>query len=411
MTQITNNNPIDELLSGKDYDIKKSRNARWIDQKCTPDVLSIIAECILMYAKKNQNHSFKSADIWHNDDSNKLIVENFKKPSTDHEGAKNEYDKFFQQPMELMSYAGILNKEKKRGRNYYAIINLTILEYISLSPTNSLNFLVKYIKKVLDDSSIYSLFQNYFNHQTPDTFQELKQKFKEFTIANTNINGEFEPNRIFIKVMNPLAFKNNAKGTKRGFMSKDIIKWPDLIYSVDNFRDIQNKKPKNLTREEWKNIIAKKNNYINLKRLSRNAVFNYQKYIKNYKNGISELNNDIFQGNPEIHHIFPKSQYPNISHYYENLIALSPNIHTLAHNNGKYSTVNKECQLKLLICKSKCIEENSNKPISQQMCSFDNFMHVLDEGFETDLFERVKTNNFKEVNNILNERLEDIGHN
>jgi len=30
-----------------DFDIRKTKNARFIDQKVTPDVLSIVADCIL----------------------------------------------------------------------------------------------------------------------------------------------------------------------------------------------------------------------------------------------------------------------------------------------------------------------------------------------------------------------------
>ena len=38
-------------LKEYDFDIKKNNNARWIDQKCTPDVVSIIADCIIQYDK------------------------------------------------------------------------------------------------------------------------------------------------------------------------------------------------------------------------------------------------------------------------------------------------------------------------------------------------------------------------
>ena len=36
-----------KFMDHYNYDIRKSHNARWIDQKCTPDVLCIIADCIL----------------------------------------------------------------------------------------------------------------------------------------------------------------------------------------------------------------------------------------------------------------------------------------------------------------------------------------------------------------------------
>lgn len=30
-----------------DYDIRKSGNGRWIDQKCAADVVTVIADCVL----------------------------------------------------------------------------------------------------------------------------------------------------------------------------------------------------------------------------------------------------------------------------------------------------------------------------------------------------------------------------
>ena len=42
-----------DFLNKYNYDIRQSKNARWIDQKCTPDVISIIADCILEYTEYN----------------------------------------------------------------------------------------------------------------------------------------------------------------------------------------------------------------------------------------------------------------------------------------------------------------------------------------------------------------------
>ena len=42
-------NEIIEFLNNKNYDIRIHNNARWIDQKCTPDVICIVADCIINY--------------------------------------------------------------------------------------------------------------------------------------------------------------------------------------------------------------------------------------------------------------------------------------------------------------------------------------------------------------------------
>ncbi|MCM1226995.1 MAG: hypothetical protein NC320_06145 [Clostridium sp.] len=99
---------IKEFLSQKDYDVRVSHNARWIDQKCTPDVLTIISDCIVNYVMENGNDYFRSIDIWHDVYTVKNVESIFKKPNPNEARARNEYDKFFQQPMELLAYAGIL---------------------------------------------------------------------------------------------------------------------------------------------------------------------------------------------------------------------------------------------------------------------------------------------------------------
>jgi|GEM_PF-1833134 len=47
------NEQINEHLQKFNYDVRKSGNARFIDQKVTPDVLYIVANCVLEYVKDN----------------------------------------------------------------------------------------------------------------------------------------------------------------------------------------------------------------------------------------------------------------------------------------------------------------------------------------------------------------------
>src|SRR5690554_3450292 len=141
---------LNNFLKEQDYDVRKTRNARWIDQKCTPDVLTIISDCILEFLEyKEENFIFTSMDIWHNEYTVQNVSDIFKKPSPKEKSASNEYDKFFQQPMELLSYSGVLIKHKKGNRNFYSLGDKGLLEEISFSERNALKFLVKYIKKVL----------------------------------------------------------------------------------------------------------------------------------------------------------------------------------------------------------------------------------------------------------------------
>ena len=40
------NTTIQKFLDEHDYDIRKTHNGRWIDQKCTMDVVCLVSDCI-----------------------------------------------------------------------------------------------------------------------------------------------------------------------------------------------------------------------------------------------------------------------------------------------------------------------------------------------------------------------------
>ena len=77
-----------------DYDVRKTKDARQIDQKCTYDVLWIIADCILEYVDNRSNCEFTVSDIWHSNYARENIIEIFSKPDPQLK-AGNEYDKYF----------------------------------------------------------------------------------------------------------------------------------------------------------------------------------------------------------------------------------------------------------------------------------------------------------------------------
>ncbi len=60
-----------------------------------------------------------------------------------------------------------------------------------------------------------------------------------------------------------------------------------------------------------------------------------------------------------VHHIFPKSEFPQIAHYLENLIKLTATQHyTKAHPNNNTQRINKDYQLVCLLAKSDTIEKS-----------------------------------------------------
>ncbi len=208
-----------DFLNSHNYDIRISHNARWIDQKCTPDVISIISDCILEYTNYNTEVEFSVKDIWNSQYARENILAIFSKPDTSSHNAKNEYDKFFGQPIKLLAYSNILIEQRKGNKYIYKISNLDLLYYIMQRDTNALIFLILYIQKVLKDSGIYKAFEIFLQCQNKDSFIKLKDMFINFTINNTPINGKKECGRILTKILNPLAFELQKKGTKKGNIS------------------------------------------------------------------------------------------------------------------------------------------------------------------------------------------------
>lgn len=397
-------NDIVDFCNQHVYDIRQSKNGRWIDQKCAADVISVVADCIYNYGQ-NSNSVFTSRDIWHSDYTVNNVEEVFKKPGVENNAARHEYDKFFQQPMEMFANAGILKKEKRGNQNFYRIENNDILEYIALRERNALFFLKTYIEKVLQDSGIYYVFEDFFNLQTKSAYTTMKNTFSNFTINNTKINGRVECNRIFIKVLNPLAFFNRCRGTEHGRLSQNPITYDMLMYNRNNFRDLYSNKPKDVTRKDY---AATHPAVVNM------AYYRYQsskakRYLKlfndKYRNGKTEHLDTTHTNDRAIHmhHIFPEADYPEICYYLENLIALTPTQHlNYAHPNGRTYEICEQYQHLLLLSKADRIQENIEGRCGEVIYDFSNLLYVLKVGFDESNILMIADMDFASVVNAIN---------
>ena len=241
---------ISKYLNQFDLDVRKSGDARFMDQKCTPDVVCFIADCLM---NLNPQGEFTVQDVWDMQYFIKSASAIFGKPNPKKASARHEYDKFIQQPLRMLAYAHILGIEKRGNANYYTIENVNILEYIATKERNAFNFLYIYITKVLGDSNMLKPFESFKEKcqrgiVTQLDYKDLKDRYTKFIIGNTAINGEIEVYRIFTKVINVYAAENGIQGTERGFLSKDIIAFSDLMYNRKNWRDVD--KAKAITRQE-----------------------------------------------------------------------------------------------------------------------------------------------------------------
>ena len=339
-------------LNSVDFDLRKSGNARFIDQKCTPDILSSIAEAILELTENQEDLAFTVKDVWSSSFANDLMVERFQKPAVTDPGAQNEYDKIFSQPIKLLEYAQILRVEGKKSRaTAYKINNIEILRHISINDGKALNFLISYLVKVINDSGLANLFDNFFKKQSKQSFNELKDGYCDFIIKHTPINGSTEVRRIFTKIINPLAFKNKTLGTKGGRLSPMPIGYAELFYNRVNFRDIT--KPKGEPRKLFLENLGEGGSaeFYQIEKTKRQ--------IKKYHEQKSEVHRFQHENANHVHHIFMKSEFPELSDTFENLILLTPSQHlNFAHANGNTQKTSIPYQLVCLLSKLDSIEES-----------------------------------------------------
>lgn len=363
---------IDALFKRSDFDIRKTHNGRFIDQKCTPDILSSVAEAIIVFTEVNSSSNFTIRDIWESPFAEKVMTELFQKPSVKDEGAANEYDKVFSQPIVLLKSAGIISPINNRRPVKYQIDEPDILTYIALSDKKALDFLIQYLNKVMNDSGLMGLFSHFFEVPNRNTFNQLKVGFTNFLIQNTNINGEVECRRIFTKVLNPLAFSLGALGTYKGRISPAPISYQELFYNRINFRDVA--KPKGVSRGDWVKSLSETTGSS-----EKFQVDKAKRSVKRYENCRNEVNRYSHEHADHVHHIFPMCDYPELSDTFENLIVLNPTQHlSYAHPRGNTNEVSKSYQLVCILAKLNSIL--SSLDAQDGFYSLEQFMVMINTG-------------------------------
>ena len=180
---------ISNYLNSLDLDVRKKGSARFMDQKCTPDVVCAVAECILEYTSKDENLPFTKDDIWHSDYANELIKNSFTKPDLSEESVNSEYDKFFAQPMKLLAYCNVLN-EIQDGANYYTVNHREILSFISRHERNAIDFLDAYLSKVMTDSGMIKHFNEFYEKQDRTSLYNLRERLMTFYHTYTKVKNE-----------------------------------------------------------------------------------------------------------------------------------------------------------------------------------------------------------------------------
>ena len=346
---------IHKQLRSQDLDIRNS-GYRYIDQKVTPDVLAFVADCIVNLPTSVAS-SFSKNTIWHSQYFSNNLVMLFNKPDTDNETMTSEYDKFIAQPLKSLAFAGVLIESKVGRENFYSINNQEILDYIALRDRNAFNFLYLYLTAVMKRSGFMPKIQTYIDKGskhilTDDDFYRLKSSFISFMLGHTNINGKTEVCRIFPKVLNIFAVANGVCGTRRGRMTEGAYLYSDLMYNNVNFRDIR--KEKGVSRQEFEYVNRRQAEYKNYEMQKVMAA------IRKYHYPNSEVRDSFARGEAtQVHHIFPKSRYPQLISTPENLILLTAQQHnTKAHPSNRTSEVDPDYQIVCLLSKLDSVKKS-----------------------------------------------------
>lgn len=374
---------ISDFLASQNLDIRETMNLvksksispRFMDQKCTPDVLNAAADWILNLPSKKQMTGFTVKDIWTSEAFSNNVSGEFSKPDSKESSASSEYDKFIAQPLKTFAFAGILEDYKQGRTVVYKVLNSDLLKYIRQGVKEARIFLVHYLTETLKQSDIYYLFENFFDSDySKSEYLKLRNFFIRFIINQTPINGEVEVRRIFPKVLNPIAHSIGARGSEKGSVSRYPINTSALLYNQENFRD-KGKKAKNTTRQLSSPSLNQIENSLNA------AMHRHMKQIRLRHGYSSELVDSWANGQAtQVHHIFPKNMFPEIQAVPENLILLTPTQHnTKAHPRNNTSNIDFDYQIDCLIAKVRSIEISDNE--NDGFYNLSRFIQVINHGY------------------------------
>jgi hypothetical protein len=169
--------------------------------------------------------------------------------------------------------------------------------------------------------------------------------------GNTKINKTLEINRMFPKVLNVFAVKNNIPGIQKGRITKHSYYMQDLMYNITNFRD--KNKDKSISRLE-----ATKDIEYDLK-YSSNKAKACLKRIQQSSEIKDKWGGDLAT---QAHHIFLESEYPEFASYLENLILLTPDQHNIkAHPQNNNSLIDPIYQKSCILAKIATIRKSLQK--------------------------------------------------
>lgn len=153
-----------------------------------------------------------------------------------------------------------------------------------------------------------------------------------------------------------------------------------IFYNRKNWRDLN--KDKSITRQEAET------EEVDATQQETYSAYYVQKAIALVRKIHIESEVKDQWGNGEatqVHHIFSKAEFPEIAHYIENLILLTPTQHnTKAHPSNKTQQINKDYQLTCLLAKADSIDKSLRKS-GDKYYRKESFIYVIKVGLSQDM--------------------------
>lgn len=356
-------------------------DVRWLDQKVTFDNLYLIARTVDISVPDTTTW-FHWEDLARSGSLQQTVTREYGKPKLESLDAKNEYDKFIGQPLNMLAYAGVLETQKKR-RRLYRILDPELLRKISASENSARAFLIVYIQSVLKSFGWWHHMERYLaSEQSQQDMKDLKRSFLVLLQETMGIGTrgtktpEIEVNRIFPKMLNPICFDLGARGVEQGHVMKTIPSKFDLIYNRPNFRDKVSGKVKSETRKT--HAVRIELEAKNLPAPSRPSSVAAK--VQKYQGYISEADPSNRTKAVHVHHIFPKAEYPELADQPENMIVLTPGQHySEAHVDGNTREIDPVNQKVYLFSKLQSVKSSVEK--EDGMYSYAGIARVLEIGY------------------------------
>lgn len=363
------------------FDSSGANGARWYDQKVTYENLAAVASAVNALANLRSITEFSRFDLESVASLNQTVVKEYGKPALSSKNAKNEYDKFISQNLNVLAFAGVLSSSSGRTRKYY-INQAETLADLAGNETECRKFLIEYLHWVLKNFGWWREFEKYtLSECSNDDLVALKSSFTTLLINTMGLGSRgasdpgIEAGRIFQKVLNLLAFQYDVPGVARGRVMAAPPSKFDLTYNRPNWRDQATSKPKNLTRKEYD---QQREAAIGMQD-SSNIKTAAMRKVRTYHKNVSEVLDSTGVKATHVHHIFPQSQFKELADVLENLIALTPGQHLgEAHPHGNTHKIDIVFQRTCLFRKLESIRASVDE--GDGMYSYKKFAWVLHKG-------------------------------